>query len=184
MKRTFIAVKTGPTENLEKAVQAVKQELRSEPVKWVDLNQAHITLAFLGDTSEESIKEVSEMLSEKCGDFGEVEFTVRGIGIFRSMADPRVIWAGIEDKGKLARLYTLIKEGLDELGIKTEERQFNPHITIARVRSLRNQKTLQDLIGQYQNVVFQKAAITEVIFFESILQQTGPLYLPIKKIRL
>jgi 2'-5' RNA ligase len=184
MKRTFIAVKIDRDEKLEKAVQSIRSQLNNESVKWVDLNQIHITLSFLGDTSEGSIRDVSEMLIAGLRDFGDVEFTIRGIGVFKSLADPRVIWAGISDSGRLVELSDLIKSGLNELGILTEERSFNPHITLGRIRSVKNQGSLKTLIENYDGVDFQKANISEVIYFESILQQTGPLYLPLKKIRL
>ena len=184
VKRTFIAVAPGTGGILVKAVEEIRQDLKNESVKWVDLNQAHITLAFLGNTSEESIREVSEMLSEKCSNFGKIEFTVKGIGVFRSISDPKVIWAGIEEAERLRKLSGVIKEGLDKLGLITEERQFRPHLTLARVRTIKNEGMLKSLIGRYEDVVFQNAVVSEVIFFESILQQIGPLYLPMKRIRL
>jgi 2'-5' RNA ligase len=184
MKRTFIAVKIKPDEKLEEAVQDIRAQLKKESLKWVDLNQVHITLSFLGDTSEDSIRDVSGMLTSRCAGFGEVDFSIRGIGIFRSMTDPRVIWAGITESDSLTGLYDLIRGGLDELGIVTEERPFRPHLTLARVRSLKNQRSLKALIDLYDGVEFQKTRVSEVVYFESILQQTGPLYLPIKKIRL
>lgn len=184
MKRTFIAVKIDRDEKLEKEVHSIKLRLKNEPVKWVDLNQIHITLAFLGDTSEGSIRDVSEMLLAGLRDFGYVELTIKGIGVFKSLTDPRVIWAGISESGRLIELSKLIKSGLNELGILTDEHSFNPHITLGRLRSVRNPITLRTLIDDYEGVEFQKAHISEVVYFESILQQTGPLYLPLKKIRL
>jgi 2'-5' RNA ligase len=184
MKRTFIAVKIDRDEKLEKAVQSIRALLKNEPVKWVDLNQIHITLAFIGDTSEGSIRDVSEMLMKGLHDFGVVEFAIRGIGVFKSLSDPRVIWAGISESGRLAELSEHIKSGLNELGILTEERAFNPHITLGRLRSVKNKGSIRTLIDDYEGVEFQKAHISEVVYFESILQQTGPLYLPLKKIRL
>jgi RNA 2',3'-cyclic 3'-phosphodiesterase len=184
MKRTFIAVKIDRDEKLEKAVQSIREELKNEQVKWVDLNQIHVTLSFLGDTSEGSIRDVSEMLIAGLNDFGMVELSIRGIGVFKSLADPRVIWAGISDSEGLSRLSQRINTGLNDLGILTEERPFNPHITIGRIRSLKNQGSLRKLIENYEAVEFQKARISEVVYYESILQQTGALYLPMKKIRL
>jgi 2'-5' RNA ligase len=184
MKRTFIAVKIDRDEKLEKEVQSIRSQLKNESVKWVDLNQIHITLSFLGNTSEGSIKDVSEMLNTRLHNFGDVEFTISGIGVFKSLADPRVIWAGISESVRLTELSDLIKKGLNELGILTEEHSFNPHITLGRIRSVKNPGTLRKLIDEYDGVDFQKANISEVVFFESILQQTGPLYVPLKKIRL
>jgi len=158
--------------------------LRNESVKWVNLNQVHITLSFLGDTSEDSIRDVSEMLAARCNGFGAVDLTIKGIGVFRSLSDPKVIWAGISESERLTALYDNIKGGLDLLGFVSEQRRFSPHLTLARVRSLKNQSTLRSMTDNYKEVEFQKAHIAEVIYFESIIQQTGSLYLPLKKIRL
>jgi len=184
MKRTFIAVKCDRDEKLEIAIQSIRSKLKNESVKWVDLNQIHITLSFIGDTSEGSIRDVSEMLLERVDGFGTVELCIRGIGVFKSLTDPRVIWAGISDSGRLTGLYDLIRGGLNELGLLTDERSFNPHITLGRIRSVEIPGLFKHLIDEYKGVYFQKAVISEVVYFESILQQTGPLYLPIKKIRL
>jgi len=49
---------------------------------------------------------------------------------------------------------------------------------------VKNLGSLRTLIDNYNGVEFQKASVSEVVYFESILQQTGPLYVPLKKIRL
>jgi 2'-5' RNA ligase len=184
MKRTFIAVKIDPDKKLEEAVRQIRLKLKNESVRWTDLSQLHVTLAFLGNTSEQSIVGVTAMLTAVCYDFGEFEFTVKGIGVFRSVADPRVIWAGIDDSKKLGELADRIKNGLKELGIVTGDRQFKPHLTLARVRSVSNQNSFRTITDEYERIEFQKSHISEVIYFESILRETGPLYLPIKKVRL
>jgi 2'-5' RNA ligase len=184
MKRTFIAVKIEPGKMLLDAVEKMRLRLRNESVKWVDLNQVHVTLAFIGDTSEGTIKDISEMLAVSCKGFGEIEFRVAGVGVFKSITDPRVIWAGIGNNRRLTQLEALISGGLKELGLGLEEKPFRPHLTLARIRTLKDQKVLGTLISDYENVVFQESRISEVIYFESILQQTGPLYVPMKKVRL
>jgi 2'-5' RNA ligase len=184
MKRTFIALKIDADEKLEKAIGEMKSQLKDESVRWIDMKQLHITLSFLGNTSEGTIRDVSEMLSARCSDLGIIEFTVRGIGLFRSMADPRVIWAGIAESGGVTELSGRIKSGLEELGIVTEDQPFNPHLTIGRIRRVKNQGSLRTILDKYEGVEFQKAHISEIVYFESILQQTGPLYLPLKTIRL
>ena len=81
-------------------------------------------------------------------------------------------------------LFQLISSGLYELGIKTEQRQFKPHLTIGRVRSLKNNDKLKALLKKYEGKTFQKANVSEIVYYESILQQTGPLYIPILAVEL
>jgi 2'-5' RNA ligase len=109
---------------------------------------------------------------------------VTGIGVFRNIADPRVIWAGLESFEKLAELFKIIKEGLKGIGISIEEREFKPHLTLGRVKWLKSRSILERLIEQFSKTDFQEVSVSEVIFYESILQQTGPLYLPLYIARL
>jgi RNA 2',3'-cyclic 3'-phosphodiesterase len=179
MKRTFIAVKIEAGNALVKMISTLRTELKQDSIKWADLNQMHLTLAFLGDTGEETIKQVSSMLQKICSGFGEVNFRISGLGVFRNTGDPRVIWAGIESTDKFEDLYNKIKEGLRGIGVTIEERQFRPHLTLGRVKWLKNKSLLEKLAEQYNKKVFQDVNITEIVFYESILRQPGPLYVPI-----
>jgi RNA 2',3'-cyclic 3'-phosphodiesterase len=184
MKRTFIAVRIEAGEKLAEVFNILKEDLKSESVRWVDINKMHITLAFLGDTSEETIREVSVMLRDACSGFGKFSFTLTGLGVFRNLNDPRVIWAGIENSGKLADLFRVVKSGVDKTGIEIEEREFKPHLTLGRIKWLKNKKALEEAVLKYKGHKFQDVEVGEVCFYESILQQTGPLYLPIKVFKL
>jgi 2'-5' RNA ligase len=184
MKRTFIAIRIITGINFEELLSDLKSELKDESVRWVDPGNMHLTLAFLGDTADDILKRVSSMLISRCGDFGEFEFAVTGLGVFRNPDDPRIIWAGIEKNERFMELFQLISSELYELGIKTEQRQFKPHLTVGRVRSLKNNDKLKALLKKYEGKTFQKANVSEIVYYESILQQTGPLYIPILAVEL
>jgi 2'-5' RNA ligase len=179
MKRTFIAVDIKAGEELVKMVSKLATELKNDSIKWVDINQMHLTLAFLGDIEDKTIEQVSAMLKLHCKGFGEVVFKISEIGVFRNINDPRVIWAGIESTDKLENLYHRIKEGLNGIGVKTEERQFKPHLTLGRVKWIKDRNVLGKLLEKYNKTFFQESTISEVVLYESILQKSGPLYVPI-----
>lgn len=179
MKRTFIAVKVEAGDKLRDLVTLLKAELKSESVRWVDTDHLHITLAFLGDTSDETINQVITILQNTCEEFGEINFRIKGLGVFRSINDPRVIWAGTESTEKLESLFKILQTGLESIAIRSEAREFKPHLTLGRVKWLKNKATLERLVDQFDKTIFNEVYVPEVILFESILQQSGPLYLPI-----
>ncbi len=181
MKRLFIAVKIEAESNLLRIISTLKAILGDESIKWVDPGNIHLTIAFLGDTDEKRIKTLDLMLKDKCSGFGEFEFFLKGSGLFKNFRDPRVIWAGIESNGELAELHTRIKTGLAETGFRIEERLFRPHLTLGRIKSLKNTDNLKTVLEKYRDVEIQKVNVREVILFESILLQTGPLYKPVTK---
>jgi 2'-5' RNA ligase len=184
MKRIFIAVRTEPGEELTRMFTSLKALLGNERITWVNMGNIHLTLVFLGDTEEERIKMTGIVLKQKCTGFGEFSFTLSGAGVFRNFNDPRVIWAGIKNPERLLDLNKLIVAGLKDTGFKMEERQFNPHITIGRIKSIKNTEELKSAITKYQNTIIQEVTVSEVILYESILKPTGPVYHSIGKFRL
>jgi 2'-5' RNA ligase len=158
--------------------------LSNESIKWTNPDNIHITLSFLGDTEENLIDRIKIMLKEKCEGSGKFELIIRGSGLFRNLNDPRIIWIGIEPSEKLIRLNNFILKGLKELGVNTEERPFNPHVTIGRIKHLNDKETLVALMEKYQDSEIQRTRVIEVILFESILLQSGPVYKPITRINL
>jgi 2'-5' RNA ligase len=184
MKRIFIAVKVEAGQALLGMISKLKTGLKSENIKWTSLDNIHITLAFLGDTREEKIDVISAMLLEKCDRFGKFELIIKGLGVFKNLDDPRIIWTGIESSEKLKLLNVFIKNGLRDAGIKIEERPFNPHLTFGRIRNLKDKAILKTSIDKYLTEEFQKVPVKEVILYESILLQTGPVYKPIGKFKL
>lgn len=183
MRRTFIAIKIDPGAELLKLFSALKKELGIESVKWTDPGQIHITLAFLGDTSDKSISEVSTMLHSTCSSKESFSFDISGIGVFRNINDARVIWAGIKNSEELGSLFTVVKTGLENIGISLEDRAFRPHITLGRVRRNIDRNLLERLVKQYDRKLFQKAEVREVIYFESILRPEGALYIPVSIVK-
>lgn len=184
MKRVFIAIKIEPSQALKSLISSFKLELKDERIKWTSLLNIHITLAFLGDTDENNIELIRLMLDEVCAGFGEFELVIKGAGIFKGLNDPRIIWTGIESSEKLSQLANAIFRGLKNTGTDIGNRPFNPHLTIGRIKSLKDRELLGKLVGRFQNIEIQKVTVAEIILFESKLLQTGPLYSPIYRFNL
>jgi 2'-5' RNA ligase len=72
-----------------------------------------------------------------------------------------------------------IMNGLKDAGISIEDRPFKPHLTLGRIKYLKDKAVLKTLMDKYQNAEIQKVPVNEVILYESILLQTGPVYKPI-----
>ena len=178
MKRIFIALKINPGESLLRIHSSLKAVLGGERINWTDPSNMHLTLAFLGDTGDEMIKAVSIMLKQKCTGSGEFSFSLRGSGVFKNYRDPRVIWIGIENNEKLLKLNADISIGLKDAGFTLEDRPFRPHITLGRIKSIRNTDILKSSLEKYQDAFIQEVPVREVILFESILKPSGPEYRP------
>jgi RNA 2',3'-cyclic 3'-phosphodiesterase len=184
MKRIFIALKIEAGETLLTLISSFRARLNKDQIRWTDTGNIHITLAFLGNTEENSIKAIISMLEEKCEGFGQFELVLKGSGYFRNISDPRIIWTGIEPSEKLVQLYSRIMNGLKDLNIKIEDRPFKPHLTIGRIKQLKDKESFLTVTEEFKDHEIQLVPVNEVILFESILLPSGPVYKPIVKVKL
>lgn len=184
MKRTFIAVRVEAGDELRHAVATLKSGLGNEPIKWVDISNIHVTLAFLGSTEESAVISVCSMLDKGFSGFGEIAFNLTGIGVFKSFFDPKVIFAGIGNSESLIAAHGIVKMGLDEIEIDTEDRRFSPHLTIGRIKELKDNRNFQKVIQQFSGILFQTVIVNEIVYYESVLLPSGPVYKPITSIKL
>jgi 2'-5' RNA ligase len=184
MKRIFIAIKVEAASALLGMISSLKSVLQNDNIKWTSIDNIHITLAFLGDTQESLVNEINIMLAEKCPGYGKFNLTLKGCGLFRNFSDPRIIWTGIEPSGRLIELNESIMTGLKMLNIKMEDRPYNPHLTLGRIKLLKNKDVLKSSFDSFQNTVLQIVPVTEIILYESILLQSGPVYNPLAKFSL
>lgn len=136
--RAFIAIDLSK-QILERIAQvsAQLQELGKKlPVKWVPVENIHLTLKFLGNVSLANLAFLEQSLAKLAGNFQPCEISVGGIGAFPKPQRPRVIWIGMEVPTELHNLQHSIELETVRLGYGREDRSFSPHLTIGRV--LRN----------------------------------------------
>lgn len=184
MKRLFAAIKIHPDEQFRKIYNQLKFGLSEDKIKWVDLNNTHLTLKFFGETPEEQIDKIAQAMDEAVLDAAAFEIHLKNTGIFGSRYNPRVIWFGIEPNDQLQNLYSNLKKNLEELGYEYDRQNFVPHLTVGRIRNLKNKHYFQKVIDKYKNVELQKEQINKLILYESILRPTGPEYIVVEEFKL
>ncbi|MEK6714800.1 MAG: RNA 2',3'-cyclic phosphodiesterase [Candidatus Omnitrophota bacterium] len=174
--RLFIAVEL--SKEIKKELTALEEKLKSSAadVKWVKPDNVHLTLKFLGETKEEQIEPIKKILNGLAEKFKVFKTEIAGLGSFPNLKSPRVIWIGANNTDTLSVIANLLEEKLDKVGFPKEKRDFQPHLTLGRVRSLKNINILKDTLAK--NLDF-KAGILEVkalSLIESKLTPSGPIY--------
>jgi len=102
--------------------------------------------------------------------------SIKDSGVFRNIQDPRVIWLGIEPSESLEALYREIETSLSAIGFQKESRMFRPHLTIGRIKFLKNRDQLIRLIEHNKNREFLTFTVSELLYYESILNANGAVY--------
>jgi 2'-5' RNA ligase len=182
MKRTFIAFQIQAGDKILECAGRLKEILQEESIKWVDPDRLHATLAFLGDTKEDLIPAIGGILEKYVPAYPSPGVQIRGMGVFRSMKDPRVIWLGMAPMPSLAELKEKMDRELGPMGFQAGDRPFRPHLTLGRIKRLKNRDLLSGLLQEYRDHLFQEGSISELVFYESILRPEGPVYHPLLKV--
>ena len=111
-------------------------DLRIQGLRLVRPEGTHLTLKFLGDISEERTHRVLSTVSSVARAHRTFVLRLAAAGAFPDPEAPRVLWVGVD--GELPPLMALqrqIESSLEPLGFAPDKREFNPHLTVARIRN-------------------------------------------------
>ena len=174
--RTFVSV------SVPKEIVNIQSMLKStvEPkgvkVRWVMNGKMHLTLKFIGNTTQGSIDNLNEALFNAVKSAKVINLSISGTGAFPVKGRPNVLWLGIKgDIDELKQLTVNINNSLEPLGFITEKRDFLPHVTIARIKS--NQKKIPN-ISNYLNTTFTELPmkIVKISLMQSESFSKGTFY--------
>lgn len=142
-------------------------------VKWERPEKIHLTLRFLGETSENRVKEITDVLE---GPYNTEKPDVRlsSPGAFPDLRRPRVLFVGIERSERLESLKNEVDDRLQSIGIEPEDRSFSPHLTVGRVK--KQEKIRPELPAvEKEGFVFDSFTL-----FRSELKKSGSVHIPLK----
>ncbi len=179
--RAFIAIDLPDIlrERLRSLAADLQPRFEELPIRWVPVDNIHLTLRFLGDVSPSNLALIEDILHNECAAAAPFELHVEGLGLFPNARRPRVIWVGVDGGEQLPQLQQRLEAGVVRLGYPAEQRAFSPHLTLGRVQrsaNTRQQRQVADIIGQHQVGLLETAAVNEVALFKSELNPDGAVY--------
>lgn len=145
-------------------------------VRWVKPDFIHLTIKFLGDVDEGLIGKIEEALKPALGNHSDFSVRLSGTGVFPDTSKPRVLWVGVEAAEELRRLQMDIDRHMEGLGFELEKRDFRPHLTIGRIKSVRGLNPVLKELRRYRDMEFGKIDVRGVTLMRSILRPSGAEY--------
>ncbi|MFB6133057.1 MAG: RNA 2',3'-cyclic phosphodiesterase [Halanaeroarchaeum sp.] len=183
--RLFVSVDLPPA--LREGIAAVQERLEpASGLRFVDPGQAHVTMKFLGETSEDRLETVVEALERAVGQSGVEPFeaTYEGLGVFPSMEYISVVWIGVTDGAEeFERVAAPIESELVAEGFEEADHEFTPHVTVARMDHAGGKEHVQRVVREASPVV-GTATVEAVRLTESTLTDDGPVYETVRSIPL
>lgn len=169
MIRLFVAIELPEAPRRRMAMM----ESGVRDARWVDIENLHLTLRFIGDTQEDRVEDIGRALEGVRGE--PFDLVMAGVGHFESRRLVRVLWAGVEPNPPLMALQERIETALMRAGCAPEGRRFLPHVTLARLKAAKPAHVRRWLEA---NALFraEPVAVSRFTLFQSQLGHGGAHY--------
>jgi 2'-5' RNA ligase len=134
--RLFIAV--FPPAEVQNSAYRAADPLRPghDAVAWVRKGNLHYTMRFLGEVDADGAKRASEAMREAAASRARFGASLGGFGAFPTAKRARVLWIGMLQGAEPMRLLaSALEEALARHGFEPSEEDFEPHLTVGRVRA-------------------------------------------------
>lgn len=169
-KRLFVAIDFPP--EVKAQIETVCGGLRD--VRWVERDQMHLTLRFIGEVDLTRFKQVKDAL--QAVRFEPFTVTLKGVGHFPQQGLPRVLWVGVEASGALKRLARDVERAIVGLGFEPERRPFSAHVTLARLKYPPPAGELKQFYERNKRFVADTITVEAFSLFSSVLSHDGAVY--------
>jgi RNA 2',3'-cyclic 3'-phosphodiesterase len=207
--RVFIAIDID--EKVRAAIADVQKQLnakvdiRKGDAKWVEPENIHLTLKFLGEIDDSKLPEIKEITEQVTAAHNKFTLDIESVGSFGGRS-AKVVWVGAgtrlgegADKATQAtEMPSRSREGTDELlalqkdldeqltlaDFPSEDREFSAHLTICRVRNPKAGFKLAEAVGQFAKLKLGLIDASAVCVYQSQLTPDGPIYAQLASFKL
>ncbi len=175
--RVFVAVEL--PESVLRDLAALRERFRvcGARASWVETENMHLTLRFLGEIGEEALAGLGLGLRRACAGRAGLTLALKGTGAFPNPRRPGVVWAGLETRsGDLVVLRGAVEGAARAAGLGPDDKAFHPHITLGRIRDRRRPGTLAEVLDVTRTFSGDAFGVSHVSLFRSTLTPRGPVY--------
>lgn len=144
-------------------------------IKYVELNNLHLTLKFFGDIDTNGLEVLENAISKVISEFKPFKINIKGCGAFPNNNHIKVIWIGIEDDTILKELHDKLDSEFARLGFD-KDKKFSTHLTIGRMKSAKNKSQVKTTIEEFDNIEIGEMMVEKITLKKSTLTPSGPIY--------
>lgn len=192
MIRTFLAVEV--SNEVRTAIAQVQDDLKQRlaghlptdiRMAWGQPNSFHLTIRFLGNTDKQLLDRMREAMAIVRRSHPTIQIPLDRLQAFPNLQKPRVLWVGPSEQWRtseaarqLTALHREIEACCHSLGFAPDDKLFNPHLTLARIKA--GEREVGQWLAQ-SGVCDQPLSLGEVrsgplVLVKSSLRPTGPVY--------
>ncbi len=167
--RCFVALQVQKDAKSELAAMIEKLGRQfGDQVRWMNTDQLHLTLRFIGNLDSQELLEVCGQLHKVRSGITHVNAPLSGLGVFPEAGQPRVVWAGIHDaSGEVETIHRQLNASLEEIRFPSEKRGYTPHVTLGRARNHTNAEELHEALVKFGSTLSQAIEAGSMALFAS-----------------
>ena len=183
--RLFIALNL--TKKQRTRIHRAARPLRNEeiPVRWIQPENFHVTLKFLGELRHEKVSTVEEAITKVATSTRSFSTSLTGFGAFPTIRRPRVIWLGVGANAELRCLKQDLEWTLGDVGFEAETRAFHPHVTLGRAAASDGAGAFRGLDELMAGLEFDgELKVRTIDLMRSHLSREGARYSVLSSVRL
>jgi 2'-5' RNA ligase len=175
--RLFVAIEVPEPSrrDVRRRVESVRDRLPR--ARWVDLDNLHLTLLFLGEIDETCVPDLTAKLRAAFARYSPLPLRLEGGGTFPPGRPGRVAWVGVESPPELLALQADVTQAaVEALGFEPEDRPYHPHATLARCPDPWRRDAIEKFTNAFTGPVGPPFVATQGVLFESKLSPKGARY--------
>lgn len=174
--RLFIAT-TFPTAAIAQLSERVaRAKPRLPPASWARAETQHLTFAFLGEQRPALVDVLVLLLGERLAKMNAFTGELRGCGFFPNPRHARVGWVGAEPRQRFIDVAHAVREGVAAAGIEPDGKDFQPHLTVMRIRDHWPPPAIETFEAALRDFVSPPFRLDRVTLFSSKLSSNGAIH--------
>ena len=151
--------------------------------KWIKSPSLHLTLKFLGETDPNKIIEITNLLKNAFNYINPFNISTTNILLLPTPNKARVLYLGLEKTEPLIKCYNIIEEKIKSAGFEKENKNFNPHITLARIKNRKLSASESSIISTH-SIPKIGIKINKITLMQSELLPLGARYTSVQRFSL
>lgn len=176
--RAFLAIE--PPEDILRKISGLQEKLKHEiggRISWTKPQGQHLTLKFFGDISREDINSISVAAQKRVAAEQKLNLKIEKMGVFPDARKPRVLWCAVAgDVEKLINLQKKLDGDFAAIGFPAEDRPFQAHLTLARIKDPRELTGMSEALKKYNAFTAGEFTADKLVLFQSNLSPQGAVY--------
>jgi RNA 2',3'-cyclic 3'-phosphodiesterase len=165
---------------LLKIIETLKTQPWGHRVKWVQPENLHITLRFIGAANPTKVPELTDLAQQAIKKIGPFPLQLDSVRLFPSPTAPRVIATNIIPTAQLFDLANVLEEVVANSGFAPETRPYLPHLTLGRITHYHAPNFQEDI-----TINPARMSVEEIILFNSQKGDTNQQqYIPLEYLTL